>query len=78
MFDRKKIICICMTVLMFLESINNGVTVFGKEPDQLYALSAVLMDADTGRVLFEKDGYTTLCLLFFSSRCWMNQLYQHC
>ena len=57
-FDRKKIICICMTVLMFLESINNGVTVFGKEPDQLYALSAVLMDADTGRVLFEKDGYT--------------------
>lgn len=29
-----------------------------KEPSQLYALSAVLMDADTGRVLYEKDGYT--------------------
>lgn len=29
-----------------------------KEPNQLYALSAVLMDADTGRVLYEKDGYT--------------------
>lgn len=25
---------------------------------ELYALSAVLMDADTGRILFEKDGYT--------------------
>ncbi len=28
------------------------------EPTNLYALSAVLMDADTGRVLYEKDGYT--------------------
>lgn len=27
------------------------------EPEQLYARSAVLMDADSGRVLFEKDGY---------------------
>ena len=26
-------------------------------PGGLYALSAVLMDADSGRVLFEKDGY---------------------
>lgn len=26
-------------------------------PGSLYALSAVLMDADSGRVLFEKDGY---------------------
>lgn len=25
---------------------------------ELYALSAVLIDADTGRILFEKDGYT--------------------
>lgn len=25
-------------------------------PDQLYARSAVLMDADSGRILFEKDG----------------------
>ena len=29
-----------------------------KELSQLYSLSAVLMDADTGRVLFDKDGYT--------------------
>ena len=26
------------------------------QPEQLYAQSAVLMDADTGRVLFEKNG----------------------
>lgn len=28
-----------------------------EEPTGLYGLSALLMDADTGRVLFEKDGY---------------------
>ena len=27
-----------------------------KEPGQLYAMSAVLMDGDSGRVLYEKDG----------------------
>ena len=27
-------------------------------PDSLYALSAVLMDADTGRILYEKEGET--------------------
>lgn len=33
-------------------------TVYAKEePQQLYAQSAVLMDADSGRVLFEKNGY---------------------
>ena len=26
-----------------------------KEPGQLYAMSAVLMDGDSGRVLYEKD-----------------------
>lgn len=31
-----------------------------EEPGDLYALSAVLMDADTGRVLYEKDGETPL------------------
>lgn len=35
-----------------------GITVSAEgEPEQLYARSAVLMDADSGRVLFEKDGY---------------------
>ena len=35
-----------------------GITVQAKEdePEQLYAQSAVLMDADSGRVLFEKNG----------------------
>lgn len=35
-----------------------GMTAYAEEePEQLYARSAVLMDADTGRVLFEKNGY---------------------
>ncbi len=36
-----------------------GITSHAKEeePEQLYAQSAVLMDADSGRVLFEKNGY---------------------
>lgn len=29
----------------------------GNEPEELYARSAVIMDADSGRVLFEKNGY---------------------
>lgn len=34
-----------------------GTTVFAKEnPGELYAQSAVLMDADTGRILFQKNG----------------------
>lgn len=34
----------------------DGVSEEIREPDQLYALSACLMDADSGRVLFEKEG----------------------
>lgn len=30
----------------------------GSSPERLYALSAVLMDGDSGRVLYEKDGET--------------------
>ena len=33
-------------------------TPVAEEPKQLYALSAVLMDGDSGRVLYEKEGYT--------------------
>ena len=29
-----------------------------EEPENLYAQSATLMDADSGRILFEKDGKT--------------------
>ena len=31
-----------------------------EEPSELHALSAVLMDGDSGRVLYEKDGKTPL------------------
>lgn len=34
-----------------------GITVQAEEPKELYAQSAVLMDADSGRVLFEKNGF---------------------
>ena len=41
-------------ILLFL-----SIQVEAKEkPEELYAQSAVLMDADSGRVLFEKDGYS--------------------
>jgi len=33
-----------------------GIPVHADEPDELYAQSAVLMDAENGRVLFEKNG----------------------
>ena len=34
-----------------------GFPVQAEEPKELYAQSAVLMDADSGRVLFEKNGF---------------------
>ena len=34
-----------------------SVTVYAEEPEELYAHSAVLMDAESGRVLFEKNGF---------------------
>jgi D-alanyl-D-alanine carboxypeptidase (penicillin-binding protein 5/6) len=37
-----------------------GLTVRAEEPTDLYARSAVLMDADTGRILFEKNGQEKL------------------
>ena len=33
----------------------NSGRIFGDEPENLYARSAVLIDADSGRVLFEKE-----------------------
>ena len=46
-----KRIWICFFALLF------GITTYAKEePEQLYAQSAVLMDADSGRILFEKNG----------------------
>lgn len=37
-------------------------TAAAEEPDSLYALSACLMDADSGRVLFEKAGYEKMAM----------------
>lgn len=46
------LLCAVLTGCIFTEQ-----TAYGKEePDNLYALSACLMDADTGRILFEKNG----------------------
>ena len=46
-------------ILVFICALLFGITSYAKEeePKQLYAQSAVLMDADSGRVLFEKNGY---------------------
>ena len=56
----KRSLCLFISVIIF--AVNSypcaGEESEIKEPQQLYALSAVLMDADTGRVLYEKDGYT--------------------
>lgn len=43
--------------LLFLLVFVLGIPVQAEEPDELYAQSAVLMDADSGRVLFEKNGF---------------------
>ena len=42
--------------LIFLLVLALGIPVHAEEPDELYAQSAVLMDAESGRVLFEKNG----------------------
>lgn len=49
-FRMKKFVWI---LILFLVSIQVEAK---EEPKELYAQSAVLMDADTGRILFEKDG----------------------
>lgn len=56
-----------MVVFLFLESIMvqagelvhmTPVSAQKADPGNLYALSAILMDADSGRILYEKDGET--------------------
>ena len=57
----KRSLCLLISIIIFIAGISpcaGEEETEIKEPQQLYALSAVLMDADTGRVLFEKDGYT--------------------
>lgn len=46
-------------VILLLMFLFFGIRVEAEEkPEELYAQSAVLMDADTGRILFEKDAHT--------------------
>ena len=54
----KKILAIC---LLFFIIAGSGMPVSAEEPNlQLYAKAAVLMDADSGRVLFERCGHEQL------------------
>ena len=47
-------ILVCLEIFCFPVRVRAEEEV--REPDSLYALSAVLMDGDSGRVLFEKNG----------------------
>lgn len=63
-------ICSIVAALLFInspinliaaeESTKEETTI--KEPEELYAQSAVLMDADSGRILFEKNGQEALAM----------------
>lgn len=52
-------VCMWKKIGILLTCLLCGMTAYAKEeePENLYARSAVLMDADSGRVLFEKNGY---------------------
>lgn len=56
-----KILVIMLVVANFLSNYSGVIRVSAEEEKQeiqgLYALSAVLLDGDSGRVLYEKDGY---------------------
>lgn len=49
---------IFLTAVMLFSKSSAARADSGDGPGNLYALSAVLMDADSGRVLYEKDGHT--------------------
>jgi len=56
----KKMLCFLLVGILLLET---EMEVYASEPPketELYAKSAVLMDADSGRILYEKDGYTAM------------------
>ena len=54
----KKILVIFVGIVtvLYTQSVKVNAQETIREPEQLYALSACLMDADSGRVLFEKEG----------------------
>ena len=47
-------VCLCVVHTVYAEEI--------EEPRNLYAQSAVLMDAESGRILFEKNGQEVLAM----------------
>ena len=47
-------VCLCVVNTVYAEEI--------EEPKDLYAQAAVLMDADSGRILFEKNGHEVLAM----------------
>lgn len=57
----KKVKKCCLTICLLITLLTGNISVAVAENEEdiqgLYALSAVLMDADTGRVLYEKEGY---------------------
>lgn len=51
----KKWMAFCITAVLLISQPVWGEKI--QEPENLYAMSAVLMDGETGRVLYEKEGY---------------------
>lgn len=56
LFKELVAIFIGTALIMALDTTNADAAETINEPEQLYALSACLMDADSGRILFEKEG----------------------
>ncbi len=57
--------CVAILLIILLSSITlqySTIVYAEEEPQNLYALSACLMDADSGRVLFEKAGYEKMAM----------------
>ena len=50
------VLLMCVSLIMMVGNVRAAAEETICEPEQLYALSACLMDADSGRVLFEKEG----------------------
>lgn len=56
----KKILCFLMIGMLLLETETELRASEPPKETELYAKSAVLMDADSGRILYEKDGYNAM------------------
>lgn len=55
----RKIVCMILTLVLVIGMFGNYNTYAAEVPkiNELYALSAAMIDGDTGRVLYEKEGY---------------------